>query len=123
MSDRTISCNEECLYADEYLVTPVNCCLGVHQAETTSFICNVLPEIVFNFFPNEGAKEKKGKMYTMIKDFLALFRDILLPRPQDNADYGPNDYDSSPAVIFRSYGGSIQPMIWNPENQNRKGDR
>jgi hypothetical protein len=120
MSERTMICNEVCLYVDEYFVTPANCCLGIHQVEAKSFTSNVLPEIAYELLPNEVAKEKKGEIYIRIKDFLALVWDILLPRPQDGTNFRPNGYGVSAGVIFKSYGGSIQPMIWNPENQNGK---
>jgi hypothetical protein len=123
MSDRTITLDKECLYADENQATPANCCDGVNQADAKSFMFHVLPEIPLEFAPNGGAKEKKGNIYTRIMEFIALFREILLPRTQDGTDYGPNGEGSSPAVIFKSSGGSIQPMIWSPENQNGKGER
>jgi hypothetical protein len=123
MSDRTITRDKECLYADEYLATPANCCYGVNQADAKSFMFHVLPEIPLKFAPNGVAKEKKGNIYTRIMEFIALIQEILLPHTQDGTDYGPNGEGSPPAVIFISSGGSIQPMIWSPENQNGKGER
>jgi hypothetical protein len=123
MSDRTMTCENEFLYADEYLVSPATCCHGVNQADAKSLTFDVPPEITFELAPNQVDKEKKGNIYTKMMDFLALIRDVLLPRPQDGTDYRPNCYGSSPGVIYKSYGGTIQPMIWSHGDQHGKRDQ
>jgi hypothetical protein len=120
MIDRSMIHDEECICATDYLEAPIKCCLELNQTKSKTLNYFVVPDTTRGLSTDDVGVKNVRIMSSILKEFISTVLDILRAPSLQSSNLVQTDHASRPAVIYKSNGCSIQPMIWNPDRMNRK---